>query len=93
MTDDPKQVIADPDCVPVRHVTGVITNLFGDGRTMAMNLVTDRMGIHQDGSTYQDLIVVARLRFDLGVAQRIRDQIDVHLSGITSRMHPDQKPN
>lgn len=60
-----------------------------------MNLVTDRMGMYMDGSSNPDLIVAARLRFDLSTARLIRDQLDTHLSGITSvpGPAPDVKPN
>jgi hypothetical protein len=91
LADDPK-AIPDPDHVPVRHVTGVVSNIF-NGHFIAMNLVTDRMAVGTDGSTQTDLIIAARLRFDLNVAKNIRDQIDAHLSGLTNAQGPDTKPN
>jgi hypothetical protein len=40
------------------------------------------------------LIIAARLRFDLDVARRIRDQLNAHLSGITGGVSVDMtKPN
>jgi predicted component of type VI protein secretion system len=92
LTDDPKQVIPDPDCVAVRHITGVVSSVF-NGQTVAMNLVTDRMGMDINGNTYPELIVAARLRFDLNVARRIRDQLDAHLTGFSSNPRADEKPN
>lgn len=85
--------IQDPDCVAVRHVTGVITQVFGKGSTIAMTLVTDRMGVTVSGGTFTDNIVAARLRFDFDVARLIRDHLDAHLSGITRNNTTDAKPN
>ena len=93
MTDSTVEIIADPDHVPVRHITGVFSNIF-NGQTIALNLITDRMAVGRDGSGHQDLIIAARLRFDLDVARRIRDQLNAHLSGVTGGVPVDMtKPN
>jgi hypothetical protein len=92
LTTDPKQPIADPNCVPVLYVTGVFSNIF-NGQTIAMNLITDRLAMYLDGSGGNDIIVAARLRFDLVTARIIRDQLDAHLSGLTKAPVSDTKPN
>lgn len=92
MTDEPVQIVSDPDGVPICHITGVISQMFSP-HVIAMNLVSDRMAVGTDGSTRPDLIIAARLRFDLDVARRIRDQIDAHLRGMTNTAPPDTKPN
>ena len=84
--------IPDPDNVPVTYISGAVSNI-ANGQTIMLNLVSDRMAVGADGSTRSDLIIAARLRFDLNTAQRIRDQLDAHISGLTAAMPPDQKPN
>lgn len=92
MTSKPKQPVPDPDSVPVTLVTGFISNIY-NGQIIAMNFVTDRMTVYSDGSGEPDLVIAARLRFDLNVAVRIRDQINKHLASVTSTLPPDEKPN
>jgi hypothetical protein len=58
-----------------------------------MNFVTDQMAIYPDGSGESELIVAARLRFDLNVAVRIRDQINIHLASLGSTLPPGEKAN
>lgn len=94
-SDAPPQVsgdIPDPNNVPITHVTAGVSNI-AKGQTIFMNLLSDRMAVGLDGSTRSDLIIVARLRFDLEVARHIRDQLDMHLSGLATAQPPDQKPN
>lgn len=88
----PRQTIPDPNNVPVTHVTGFISNIY-NGQTIAMNFVTDQMAIYPDGSGESELIVAARLRFDLNVAVRIRDQINIHLASLASTLPPGEKAN
>ena len=88
----PKQTIPDPNNVPVTHVTGFISNIY-NGQTIAMNFVTDQMAIYPDGSGESELIVAARLRFDLNVAVRIRDQLNVHLASLAATLPPGEKAN
>ena len=92
MSTKPKQPIPDPNNVPVTHVTGFISNIY-NGQTIAMNFVTDQMAIYPDGSGESELIVAARLRFDLNVAVRIRDQINIHLAGLAATLPPGEKAN
>lgn len=84
--------IPDPNNVPITHVTGVVSNI-ANGQTIMLNLIADRLAVSLDGSSRSDPIIAARLRFDLNVARRIRDQLDAHISGLTAAMPPDQKPN
>ena len=86
------EITPDPDHVPVQHVTGVVSSI-ANGQTIMMNLVTDRMAVLSDGSAQPDLIIAARLRFDLEIARRIRDQLDAHLNGLTAAVQNDAKPN
>ena len=83
--------VPDPDQVPVRHVTGAVSVL--SGGTIMLTLVTDRLGLRLDGGTYGDPIIAARLRFDIDMARRIRDQLGAHISGLTAAQPPNTKPN
>lgn len=87
-----EEIIPDPDHVPVVHVTGLVSRI-ANGQTIMMNFVTDRMAVTTDGKVQPDLVIGARLRFDLDVARRIRDQLDVHLSGLTAANLDETKPN
>ena len=89
---EPKRAIPDPDNVPITHVTGFVSNIL-NGQTVAMNYVTDRMAIYPDGSGQSDLAIAARLRFDLDVARRIRDQLNIYLNALSPVMKADEKPN
>ncbi len=84
--------IPDPKNVPVTHVTAAVINI-AKGQMIFLNLLTDRMAVGLDGSTRSDLIIAARLRFDLDVALHIRDQLDMHIIGLTNAQPPDQKMN
>ena len=87
-----KQPIADPHGVPVTYVTGFVGNIF-NGQTIALNFVTDRLGIFADGSSESDLVIAARLRFDIHVAIRLRDQLNLYIASITATRAPDEKAN
>ena len=87
-----KQPIADPNSVPVAYVTGFVGNIF-NGQTIAVNFVTDRLGIFADGSSESELVIVARLRFDVHVATRLRDQLNLYIAGISAPRLPDEKAN
>jgi hypothetical protein len=87
-----KQPIADPHDVPVSYVTGFAGNIL-NGQTIALNFVTDRLGIFTDGSSESDLVVAARLRFDIHVATRLRDQLNLYIAGIAAPRLPDEKAN
>jgi hypothetical protein len=88
----PKQPIADPSSVPVTYVTGFVGNIF-NGQTIALNFVTDRLGIFADGSSESELVIAARLRFDVHVAIRLRDQLNLYIAGITAPHLPEEKAN
>jgi hypothetical protein len=87
-----KQPIADPHDVPVTYVTGFVGNIF-NGQTIAVNFVTDRLGIFPDGSSESELVIVARLRFDVHVATRLRDQLNLYIAGISAPRLPDEQAN
>ena len=87
-----KQPIADPNNVPVAYVTGFVGNIF-NGQTIAVNFVTDRLAIFPDGSSESELVIVARLRFDVHVATRLRDQLNLYIAGISATRLPDEKAN
>lgn len=90
MADDTKKVIPDPDAVPVRHITG-LASINANGQTIFLNLVTDRMAVYSDGSCEPDLIIAARLHFDIEVARKIRDQLSAHLGD--APVHAETKLN
>jgi hypothetical protein len=87
-----KQPIADPDDVPVAYVTGFAGNVL-NGNTVALNFVTDRLAIFSDGSSESELAVAARLRFDIHVAMRLRDQLNLYIATISSPRLPEDKAN
>jgi hypothetical protein len=87
-----KQPIADPHSAPVTHVTGFVGNIF-NGQTIAMNFVTDRLAIFSDGSSGSEIIIAARLRFDVHVAMRLRDQLNLYIASIAGPRGPDEKAN
>ena len=86
------QIVADPNNVPVLHITGAVSNM-QNGQTIAVNLVTDRMTVQMNGQAIPDIIIAARLRFDLSTARIIRDQIDAHLSVLSAKPPSGRKPN
>jgi hypothetical protein len=86
------ELVPDPENLPVRHVTGVASIIL-NGQTIAMTFVTDRTALRIDGTFKNDLAIAAKLRFDLNVATRIRDQLNTHISGLTTPSPPDDKPN
>ncbi|RYF06076.1 MAG: hypothetical protein EOO77_27450 [Oxalobacteraceae bacterium] len=88
----PIDATPDPDEVPVRHITGAVSIVL-NGQTVALNLFTDRMAVLMDGSVQPDPIVAARLRLDLAMAREIRDQLDAHLSGLTTSPRGSLKLN
>jgi hypothetical protein len=87
-----KQPIADPNNVPITYVTGFVGNIF-NGQTIALNFVTDRLGIFPDGSSESELAIAARLRFDVHVATRLRDQLNLYIAGISAPRPPDEEAN
>ncbi len=92
MTAETKQPVTDPDSVPVTYVTGFIGNIF-NGHTIAMNFVTDRLAIFPDGTSESDIIIAARLRFDVHVAARLRDQLNLYLASMSATRPADDKTN
>jgi len=93
MSDAPKvpavRLAADLNNVPVQIVDGVQT--FGMiGGTINITLVTNRIGVRENGDAFDEFIVAARLRFDPVVGKMIRDAIDSQLTLLSA---PTQKAN
>lgn len=79
MSDHPIQPITDPDNVPVRVVNGM-AQIGIIGGLVAITLTTARVGIGTDGKPNPDVIIAARLRFDLEMARIIRDKLSEHIA-------------
>jgi len=92
MSTETKQPVADPNSVPVTYVTGFAGNIF-NGETIAMNFVTDRLKVFADGSSESDIVIAARLRFDVHVATRIRDQLTLYLASMSAARPAGDKTN
>lgn len=73
--------IGDPDNIPVRVVNGVPH--FGViGSLIALTLTTARVSF-VDGKLEPDLVIAARLRFDLEIAKLLRDNLDSQIRLLT----------
>lgn len=65
----------DPENVPVRVVNGIPQ--FGViGSLVSLTLTTDRIGFGADGKLKSEMVVAARLRFDLEMARILRDVLN-----------------
>lgn len=79
VTAKPIEILpSDPDNVPVRTVNLAVSNIIGG--VVAVTLLTDRIGFRDDGSARIDMVVAARLRFDLQMAKVIRDQLNAQIA-------------
>jgi hypothetical protein len=78
----------DPDNVPVRTVNLAHADVIGS--VVSLTCMTDRIGYAEDGTFKRDLVIAARLRFDLEIAKIIRDQLDTQIA-LLSR--PPGHPN
>ncbi len=61
--------------------TGFAGNIF-NGTVIAVNFVSDRLAVFPDGSTESQLAIAARLRFDVHLAMRLRDQLNLYIASI-----------
>lgn len=80
MADDDKEQdrrprVLDPNNVPVTFVNAVEVQGFLNG-VVNLTLTTARFTALRNATVAQDEIVSARLRFDLLVAQQLRDALD-----------------
>jgi len=83
MTDKSAYPITDPDNVPVRVINGVAQ--YGVvGSVVSLTLTTARYSFAPDGKIEPDMVIAARLRFDLEVARIIRDRLDAQIEKLTA---------
>lgn len=80
----------DPDNVPVRVINGM-PQIGIIGSVFALTLTTDRIGTKEDGSPKAEMIVAARLRFDVEMARMIRDALDAQIKMLTQP--PNERAN
>lgn len=80
----------DPNNVPVQTINRIST-LDYFGSVIAMTLSTDRVGFDENGNVKPEMIVAARLRFDLEMAKIIRDALDRQIAVLTAPK--DVQPN
>lgn len=83
------EIVTDPDNVPVRVINGV-KQCGIVGSVIAMTLTTVRFGF-DDGQLQPDVVVAARLRFDLEIARSLRDLLDSQIKLLT--VVPEAKAN
>ncbi len=83
MPNKPVYVVTDPDNVPVKVVNAVAQ--YGViGSLVSLTLTTARSSFSPDGKVEPDMVVAARLRFDLEVARILRDRIDAQIKLLTA---------
>ena len=80
----------DPDNVPVRVVNGIV-QVSVVGSLVSMTLTTDRSGSDVQGNFKSEMIVAARLRFDLELARMLRDVLNAQIELLTPA--PKDKAN
>lgn len=73
---------ADPDRIPVRLVNG-LAQIGTIGANFSLTLTTDRIGFDGKGGLRSDMVVAARLRMDLEMAQILRDALTRQIEAAT----------
>jgi hypothetical protein len=81
---DAVPLFVDPDNVPIRVVNQF--SLHGvSGSQLDVTFSTLRITPYSDGNSRRDMVVAARLRFDLEMAKIIRDLLDQHIALATAK--------
>lgn len=80
----------DPENIPVRVVNGA-PQIGVIGSLIAITLTTDRIGFDANGKVQSEMVVAARLRFDLEMARILRDILNTQIELLTPA--PKDKPN
>lgn len=80
----------DPDNVPVRIVNGFCQSGILGG-LVSLTLATDRVNADADGKVKSEMIVAARLRFDVELARALRDFLNTQIELLTPA--PKDKAN
>ena len=78
----PKRVlVADPDNVPVRVINDCALDYIGS--LFALTLVSNRLAPDEGGVMRGDLVIAARLRFDIEIAKLMRAKLDAQIAALT----------
>jgi len=76
--------ITDPDNIPVKVVNGMPQ--YGVlGGLVVMTLTTARIGVGADGAPNPDMVIAARLRFDLEMAIAMRNALNSQIDLLSGR--------